>query len=431
MATVELPAGTVWMEWEYKTSEATVGHYPGVLIDDVTVTTGRIVAGPPTSHVSGMSTYYSNRAVQVPVSMSDADRISLYYRTGNAAWTMYVDGSHPTGLFDSSPITFQAPGDGRYEVFSIASNETYSEPIKTAAEASFTIDTVYPTVSISSPTPSSIFGSGTVKLEWTSGDVGTGVAFTSVSVDGGTWTNVTGTSYTIRSLTDGTHAATVQVTDRANHFVRASVTFAVDLSAPTMIVSPTGDDVARDSVVTVSFQDEVDKASVSITVNGVPGSLSWNGNEVTFLPSALLAPRTTYEATVSGKDIDGDAFSESWSFTTLEDRGSISGTVRDGDGAGIGNAMVRLSNGMTMMTDGDGDFTFADVPSGHYTLSVTKDGYMVMTEEVDVTATQTNEMGSLSLKAVTGVPIAYYEIIALSLSAIVVIGAIFILRRKR
>ena len=128
-----------------------------------------------------MNAYYNDRSVQVPVSSTDADRLSLYYRQGSGAWTKYVDSTHPDGLFDFSPVTFQAPSDGQYDVYSVASNATYAES-KSTAEASFYVDTAAPSISISSPTQDTVFGGRTVTLEWTSSDLGSGVALTAVDM---------------------------------------------------------------------------------------------------------------------------------------------------------------------------------------------------------------------------------------------------------
>jgi hypothetical protein len=432
MATVDLPAGTVWMEWEYKASETPLGHYPGALIDDVTVVTGRVLPGPPTSHVVGMSGYYNARTVSVPVSMSDAERISLYYRYGEGTWTEYVDASHPDGLFTSSPIAFNAPGDGRFDVYSVASNLTYDEPKGGVAEASFIIDTVSPTISITGPSDGSILNTGSVKFEWTAEDVGSSLARTEVSIDGGSSVAVSGTSYTTGSLNEGAHTVAVAVTDLAGNSAQASVDFIVDLTAPAMTVSPTGTDVSLDSPITVSFQEEVDKASVVITVEGVTGSMSWNGDSAIFTPSSLLAAVTTYEATVSGRDAAGDEFSEVWSFTTVEEGGIITGTVRDDGGSAVAGATVTLSNGMTTTTDADGRFEFSNVSSGNYTVSVKKTGYQDLTIEVEVDPLQSEELGTLSLGADDGgAQTNYYIVAGIGLVVLLAFCCAFIIVRRK
>ncbi|MBI0581488.1 MAG: carboxypeptidase regulatory-like domain-containing protein [Methanomassiliicoccales archaeon] len=432
MATVEMPAGTVWMEWEYKASETPLGHYPGALIDDVTVVTGKVLPGPPTSHVVGMSGYYNARTVSVPVSMSDADRISLHYRSGEGTWTKYVDDAHSDGLFTGSPITFKAPGDGRFDVFSIASNLTDSEPMKSVAEASFIIDTVSPTVSMTAPIDGSLIGTGSVKVNWTADDVGSSLAKTEMRIDGGGLTAVSGTSYTFGSLTEGAHTVTVVVTDLAGNSAQASVTFIVDLNAPAMTFTPTGTDVARSSKISVSFQDEVDKASIGITVEGVQGSLSWSGDAITFTPSSLLAPGSTYEVTVAGKNAGGDGFSETWSFSTVEDRGTITGIVRDGNGDPVAGATVTLSSGASTTTDDNGRFEFINVSSGNYTVSVSKDGYQTLTMEVEVTPMQFEELGTLSLGSGGGnASTTYYIVAAFGFVVLLAFCCAFYIVRRR
>lgn len=429
LATVVMPRGTVWMEWEYKTSNETDGHYPGVFIDDVTVTTGRMLPGPPTSRVTGMSEHYNSRTVQVPVSMTDGDRMSLYYRPVGGEWTMYTDHTAPDGLFTRSPITFQAPSDGKYEVYSVASNATYTERKQPTAEATFTVDTIAPTLAITSPDRGSVLGSGKVTVAWSANDLGSGVLSSTVSVDGQAPVDAIG-SYTFTGLAEGSHTAEVTVRDRANNIVRDSVTFLVNLTGPSMTVSPTGSDVPRSATASVTFHEEMDKASVVISVSGVEGSLSWSGDKVTFTPQLLLAYDTTYQVTVKGRDADGDAFTTQWSFTTVGEGGIVSGTIRDANGNPIANAVVELSNGLTATTNATGYFEFVGVPAGHYTMMVSKNGYVILKKDVKVTGLG-EDIGSINVK---GAQVAEDDYLPLVLICVIgLAGLIFVLLlgRKR
>ena len=63
-------------------------------------------------------------------------------------------------------------------------------------------------------------------------------------------------------------------------------------------------------------------------------------------------------------------------------RGALSGTVTDPSGAALPEAVVKLdhsSTGLTRSTTsaGNGDFFFADLPLGIYTLTVTHSGFEV------------------------------------------------------
>ena len=62
------------------------------------------------------------------------------------------------------------------------------------------------------------------------------------------------------------------------------------------------------------------------------------------------------------------------------DEGSITGTIQDNSGALVPNAQVTLLNtdqGTVLQTKsgGSGDYTFAPVRAGHYTLTVTAQGF--------------------------------------------------------
>ena len=50
----------------------------------------------------------------------------------------------------------------------------------------------------------------------------------------------------------------------------------------------------------------MNQTAVTIVVDGVTGTVSWNGNVATFTPSAALAYDTSYSVTVSGKDLAGN-----------------------------------------------------------------------------------------------------------------------------
>jgi hypothetical protein len=140
-------------------------------------------------------------------------------------------------------------------------------------------------------------------------------------------------------------------------------------------------------------------SSVRVIVNGLNGTINWNGNNVTFSPTTKLAYDTTYHVTVTGKDLAGNVVEYSWSFTTMKNEGTIEGVIKDANGNPIANATVTLNNGMTTMTDVNGHFSFESVPSGNYTLNATKAGLETITQSVSASAGQTNELGALSTVA--------------------------------
>ncbi len=128
-----------------------------------------------------------------------------------------------------------------------------------------------------------------------------------------------------------------------------------DTTAPTVSsVSPADGSVgvARGTDVTVTFSEAMDRASAEAAFSLTPtatGTFSWNGNAMTFRPSASLAGGTQYTARVGtgAKDaaVPGNplAAEKSWSFTTINSS-TVSpaaavletGTVRGGAAADLG-----------------------------------------------------------------------------------------------
>jgi hypothetical protein len=102
----------------------------------------------------------------------------------------------------------------------------------------------------------------------------------------------------------------------------------------------------------------------------------------------------------------------------------------DAEGNMIANATVTLSNGMTTTTDAKGHFEFDNVTSGSYTMTVGKDGYQTVTQNVTAAAGETNEIGTLSLIA-NPASTDYSLAIAAGLIGIVVLFLAFVAIKRR
>jgi LPXTG-motif cell wall-anchored protein len=210
----------------------------------------------------------------------------------------------------------------------------------------------------------------------------------------------------------------------------------MDATAPTVITkSPTGINVARNVVIAIQFSEAMNKTATTITINGVTGTLTWNGNNATFTPSSMLAYNTVYPVSASGKDLSGnDLAATAWTFTTLKDEGIISSMLKDSKGNAIANATVTLGNGMTTTTNANGSFEFKNVTSGNYTLIVTKDGYKTITQNVTATPGETTNLGTLSMDA-TAVASSSDNTLAIAAVVIVVLallaGAFLVLKRRK
>lgn len=80
---------------------------------------------------------------------------------------------------------------------------------------------------------------------------------------------------------------------------------------------------------------------------------------------------------------------------------ALSGTIKDASRNAIANATVTLSNGMTATTDANGVFSFCNVTTGSYNLTVSKAGYQTVTQnDITTTAGRTTELGSISVQAI-------------------------------
>ncbi|MDW5562250.1 MAG: carboxypeptidase regulatory-like domain-containing protein [Methanomassiliicoccus sp.] len=267
-------------------------------------------------------------------------------------------------------------------------NSTYVE---------FEIDATAPVVTITAPVDGVHTVAREATVEWTAYEAGSGLDRTEYSVDGGAFIVTTDLSLELTDLADGEHTVTVRAVDMAGNVGEATVHIVVDTAAPTAVIEPSGDDASVNAAIIVTFSEAMNTSAVTITVGGVDGTIAWNDNVATFTPSRALSYDTAYSVAVAGKDLAGNEMSASSSFTTMKNAGSLSGVIRSADGTALDNATVTLSNGMTATTDVNGHFEFTGVPSGTYTMTVTKDGYVTMTQQVTVTAGQSSSLATMSM----------------------------------
>lgn len=160
---------------------------------------------------------------------------------------------------------------------------------------SSTTDTVAPTISIGAPAAGATV-SGSVTVSGSASDATSGVASVDLSVDGGSWQPVSGTtswswSWGTTTLVDGSHTLTARSTDGAGNTATTSRTVTVsnpttppaDTTAPSVgITSPSsGATVAGTVSVTGTAGDNAAVASVAVSVDGgayatTSGTTSWS-----------------------------------------------------------------------------------------------------------------------------------------------------------
>jgi parallel beta-helix repeat protein len=198
------------------------------------------------------------------------------------------------------------------------------------------------------------------------------------------------------------------------------------------ITTPGVDRVSITSTATVQFSEMMNKSSMLFNVSNVPGTLSWIGSTAVFTPDSPLNYDATYSVNMSCKDLIGNPVHYEWSFTTVKNECTISGIVKDADGNVVANATITLSNGVSTTTDADGRFELTAVPSGSYTLTITKDGFQTISTAVDAVAGSTVPMGSMSLRTSdpgSSVPIILIGAIAVILAALAI--SILVLRHRK
>jgi hypothetical protein len=266
------------------------------------------------------------------------------------------------------------------------------------AAVSITVDTIAPMVAITAPADGTLLNATDVLVTWNVTESG-GVSAVHISVDGGAWQSLgaAALSSIVEDLEDGEHTVSVRVRDAAGNQALASVTFLVDITAPTCVGYPAGDDVDLGTIIIVAFSEAMDRNATTITIAGVTGTVTWDDMNATFTPSAPLAYNWRYLVTVEGRDLAGNTMQEAWSFnTTLV--GQITGRAVDEDGAALSGAVVTL-NEVNVTTGADGRFTFADVEPGNYSITLVKEGYLMGAAMVTVYGNQTSDLGNITMEA--------------------------------
>ena len=294
----------------------------------------------------------------------------------------------------------------------------------------FFIDTTAPEASILSPTEGG-WCKGTVNVVAQGTDRQSSVVY-QFRLDGGDWSSsgASGTM-TYQSLSAGRHNVEVMVTDEAGHSNVASVSFTVDLTAPSVVDRiPQGKSVSPYSAIKMTFSEAMDPASLQFALTGVEGTVTMVGNVMVFAPSSPLLENTVYRATVSGADLAGNKLNETWSFATTS-VSRVSGTVVGPDGQRISGATVTLDSGETAVTDGEGRFSFW-ATLGEHKVSVSMDGYGNGTSTITV-GTGAAEVGEIKLSekssSVAGIGSEVMAAVAVVAIAVVAVGVLF-LRRK-
>ncbi|MCE5295704.1 MAG: right-handed parallel beta-helix repeat-containing protein [Euryarchaeota archaeon] len=295
----------------------------------------------------------------------------------------------------------------------------------------FTVDTIAPTASMSDPAEGARLNASTILIGWIATDAGSGVSTIEIGLDG-TWTTVTGTSYSLTGLTEGTKAISLRVTDAAGNQVVVVVNVTIDLTAPTVIErSPEGTNVTLSTPIVITFSEAMDQDTVSVYINGVIATLTWDNDTVTVTPATALARGLTYVVLVEGSDLASNAMAPvSWSFETVPSTAVVAGKVVDSNGDPIAGATIRLDDVLVAESDANGDFQF-EVAPGTYTIDIGRSGMENRTIAATLDIGESLNVGTIELATQSDGGIDILPIIVIVLVVVLVLAAAIYLLRKR
>ncbi|NLX47589.1 MAG: hypothetical protein GXY70_05435 [Euryarchaeota archaeon] len=395
------------------------------------------VTGPSVELTPDTTVYTDHDSVTVTADVSDAVPMT------SAVLYVHVDGEMVTEVDLTDSVSGRTSASLLYHVglaeglnvISLTVNDSAGNSV--TVEVQVVLDTIAPTLEIDFPTEGDLLNYTVGIAMWTASDNvnGSGLNNTWARVDDDAWMEIGAAEGWIFSVTgDGEHTLFVRIDDQAGNVAERNVTFFVDTTAPTAEVSPTGDDLELDSVVVVEFSERMNATSVSVIVDGVTGNVAWEGNVLTFTPTAL-EHATEYLVTVSGKDLAGNAVEMNWTFTTAAGTGSLTGTLVDEDGEPLANVTVRVGD-HSAVTNELGRFVLNDMAPGSYVLTVDEEGYDMYSDTVSVIAGESDELGELTLVAElaeddgSGDNTLLIVIAVVAIIAVVGVAAVVLLKRK-
>jgi hypothetical protein len=174
---------------------------------------------PPTVAITSPATGTSIASTSVNVTWTASDGAgsgvaTIEFMLDSGAWTAVTGTSRAlTGLAQGSHTASVRATD-------VAGNTA-------TASVTFMVDTMAPTLSITSPDDGWETSEKSVTVTWTCTDVGCGIDRVEVRLDDGSYVTVTASERTFSNLEAGEHTADVRAYDKAGNMVDASVTFSV------------------------------------------------------------------------------------------------------------------------------------------------------------------------------------------------------------
>jgi hypothetical protein len=180
------------------------------------------------------------------------------------------------------------------------------------------VDLDSPEVTILNP-EEGVTVSTTTSVFWQGSDVLSGINQYKIRLAGKSWVEVDDeTEFEFDGLSSGEKTIQILVHDTAGNIIKVSRSFTVDGSAPTVIYrAPKGSDVFVDSELVVTFSEPMRKDSVNFDIDGISGTITWEGNTAIFIPEKDLEYSSKYKVKVTGSDQYNNSLGyNNWYFKT-------------------------------------------------------------------------------------------------------------------
>ncbi len=379
-----------------------------IRVDTTMPATIMTVTGTP-----GTNGWYQSPII---IGLASSDAISgvaaIQYELDGSGWQNY------TGIFE---VSTSGNHTLSYHATDMAGN------LETAKLFRFGIDKVAPVTSMTySVAVGTSGGDATqVTVGLVAADDVSGVAAIHYRINGGAW-SLYGPSIVLSG--GSVNILEYNATDIAgNAELTHTLIVKIGTSAPELITrSPEGSSAPITSTVSAGFSGAMDQANTSLLVNGVTGTISWTGNKMVFTPNTNLSYNTTFAATVTTLT-DNVLYANSWSFSTIAGKGTLTGLVVGPDGKPVAGATVLLGDQNTT-TDSSGRYVL-NATQGDYTLTIKAPGMADQTKQVTILPDLSTDSGTIGLSKAPGIDM-WVWVLAILAIVIVLIAAFVVYRRS-
>ena len=229
----------------------------------------------PFIQINGGASYTESPSVTLALSSPD---LAFYMRFSNDDVSWSENDWEP---YSSSKAWTLTSGDGDKTVF-VQFKDLFG--VISGASDTIILDTMAPSLTISSPTTGSWFKSSSVPVSGTSSDSGSGISMVEYQVDRGAWSPATGTdtwSFTAGSLTQDSHTIYVRATDNVEKTTTLSVVVNIDTVAPFSSVSTLSNYQTGTSFAVSYSSSDADSGIANVTLwVKTPGSGSYSDRGV-------------------------------------------------------------------------------------------------------------------------------------------------------